>query len=199
MRSSTRRSRAAGSAAAALGAVWILVVGAGPAAAEVIERILAVVDGRPLMLSEVALLERLRGVARGAALEALIDEALMFRDASRLPATLVTTDDEDRAYAVLRERVGTDAGRLEDGLRRLARRQVAILKYVEFRFGPQVRGDDEAVRAAYHLEYQGREGAPPFETVRDELRERVHRKGLDQAVEAWVRELRASAEIRYNP
>lgn len=195
MRSSAGRVRRA---AAALAAAWLLAPCAPPAAAEVIERILAVVDGRPLMLSEVALLERLRGVEQGAALEALIDEALMFRDAARLPATLVTTEDEDRAYVALRERVGDDAERLSGGLRRMARRQVAILKYVEFRFGPQVRVDDDAVRAAYDAELRGLPGAPPFEAVQSELHERLRRKGLDEAVEAWIRELRAGAEIRYN-
>jgi hypothetical protein len=198
MRSSARRRRAAVAAATALWTACALAAAAGHAGAELIERILAVVDGRPLMLSEVALMERLRGVERGVALEALIDEALMFRDASRLPATLATTDDEERAYAALRERVGADAARLEGGLRRLARRQVAILKYVEFRFGPQVRVDDEAARAVYGAEYQGRDDVPPFETVRDEIRERLHRAGLDEAVEAWVAELRAGAEVRYN-
>jgi hypothetical protein len=192
MPSSARRSPVA----VAL-SLWAMCALAGPAGAELIERILAVVDGRPLMLSEVALLERLRGVERSTALEALVDEALMFRDASRLPATLVTTDDEERAYAALRARVGADAARLEGGLRRLARRQVAILKYVEFRFGPQVRVDDDAIRAAYEAEYQER-GAPPLDTVRDEIRERLHRTGLDHAVEAWIKELRAGADIRYN-
>ena len=177
--------------------LWALFAGAR-APGEVVERILAVVDGRPLMLSEVVLLERLRGVERAAALEALIDEALMFREASRLPVTLVTTADEDRAYAVLCERVGADAERLAGGLRRLARRQVAILKYVEFRFGPQVRVDDADLRAAYEQEFQGRAGAPPIEKVRPELRERLQRRGLDEAVETWVRELRATAEVRYN-
>jgi hypothetical protein len=186
------------SAGLTLAAACLLLAGARPAAGEVIERILAVVDGRPLMLSEVSLLERLRGVDERAALEAMIDEALMFRDASRLPATLVTTEDEDRAYAALRERVGADAELLAAGLRRMARRQIAILKYVEFRFGPQVRVDDDAVRATYDAELGGLPGAPPFAAVQGELRERLRRKGLDEAVEAWVRELRAAAEIRYN-
>jgi hypothetical protein len=186
----------------ALLAAWVLMglaVSAGPAGGEVIESILAVVDGRPLMLSDVELLERLRSQARGPALEALIDEALMFRDASRLPATLVTAEDEASAFAGLSERVGADAARFESGLRRLARRQVAILKYVDFRFGPQVRVDDEAVRAAYALEFGGRSDAPELEAVQAELRARLIRKELDDAVEAWVRELRSAAEIRYNP
>jgi len=172
----------------------------GSAHAELIERILAEVDGQPLMLSDVSLLERVRGVPRATALEALIDEALMFREASRLPTLLATAEDEARAYASLKDLVGPDAApRFESGLRRLARRETAILKYVVFRFGPQVRIGDQALRAAYDAELGGRPDAPAFDTVQAELRERLRRQALDEKVEAWVRELRAGAEIRYNP
>jgi hypothetical protein len=169
------------------------------AGAELVERIVAVVDGRPLMLSEVRLLERLRGPAPGAALEALIDEALMFRESSRLAATLATAEEEERAYASLLERLDGPAGPLEEGLRRVARRQTAILKYVAFRFGPQVRVDDATLRAAYEAEQARLAEAPPFEDVVGELRERLQREQLDMKVEAWVRELREGAEIHYNP
>jgi len=185
-------------------AVWFAALGAllgsaGASRAEVIERILAIADGRPLMLSEVALLERVRGVPRAQALEALIDEALMFREASRLPTTLATAEDEGRAYASLCERLGPDtAGRLEGRLRRLARRQTAILKYIAFRFGPQVRIADQAPRAAYDAEFAGRPEPPAFEAVEAQLRERLYRQALDETVEAWVRELRDAAEIRHN-
>jgi hypothetical protein len=183
----------------ALAACFALGLGAARARAEVIERIVAVVDGRPLLLSEVRLLERLRGLPARPALEALIDEALMFRESTRLPATLSTAEEEERAYASLLERLGAPAGALEDGLRRLARRETAILKYVAFRFGPQVRVTDEALKAAYQAEHADDAQAPPFEAVAGSLRERLQRDQLDRKVEAWIRELRESAEIRYNP
>src|SRR5262245_44434087 len=148
-----------------LTASFALVLCAAPARAERIERILAVVDGRPLLLSEVGLLARLRGLAAGPALEALIDEVLMFRESTRLSGTLATPEEEERAYASLLERWSEPAGQLEEGLRRLARRQTAILKYVAFRFGPQVRVDDAALRAAYDALYAGTAAPPPLETV----------------------------------
>jgi hypothetical protein len=178
-----------------------LLLGLAPArgGAELLERIVAVVDGRPLMLSEVRLLERLRAPAPGPALETLIDEALMFRESSRLAATLATAEEEERAYTSLLERLGGPAGPLEDGLRRVARRQTAILKYVAFRFGPQVRVDDATLRAAYEAEQARLAEAPPFDDVAGELRERLQREQLDVKVEAWIRELREGAEIHYNP
>jgi hypothetical protein len=166
-----------------------------PAAAAVVERILAVVDGTPILLSEVALLERLRGVPRVEALEAVIDERLMFREAVRLAQTALTAAEKERAFLGLRESArgaGTDAE-----LRRLARRQAAILKYVDFRFRPQVRIDDEAVRREGESDHPG--DAPPSAAASDATLRRLAARELDARIEAWVKELRASAGVRYNP
>ena len=160
-----------------------------------VESVLAVVDGRPLMLSEVRLVQALRGVEAAPALEALIDERLMVREAARLPQAAVSQEEEERAYASLRERAGE--GVSEDALRRVARRQTAILKYIDFRFRPQIRVTDEAVKAAYDAEYGGRSDAPEIATVQEALRDRLVARGIDEKIEAWVKELRASADIQY--
>lgn len=186
------RSRAAASILAGL------LAAPGAAQGNVVERILAVVDGRPLLLSEVRVLERLRGLDQKAAVDALIDERLMFREAARLPQAVVSAEEEERAYRELAARVPAGAGATEEDLRRLARRQTAILKYVEFRFRPQVRVEDEEVRAAYAKERSARPETPPFEAVAEQLRARLESEELDQRIEEWVKELRAGAEIRYN-
>jgi hypothetical protein len=84
-------------------------------------------------------------------------------------------------------------------LRRLARRQTAILRYIDLRFRSQVRVGDEAVRQAYEEDVAGRPGAPPFDTAAAALRERLLAKELDEKIEDWIADLRSSAEIRYNP
>jgi len=53
-------------------------------------------------------------------------------------------------------------------------------------------------RAAYDAEFGGRADAPAFADVASAIRERLASKQLDERIEAWVRELRAGAEIRYN-
>jgi hypothetical protein len=170
-----------------------LALAAG-ARAEVVERILAVVEGAPVLLSEVQLVERLRGVDRSAALEAVIDERLMFREAARLSHTALTAEDEEHAFTTLRGSVG-EAGNQPE-LRRLAHRQATILRYVELRFGAQVRVDDEAVRKEWDSRHPG---ADLSAADADEVRQRLAAKDLDERIEAWVRELRAGAEVRYNP
>ena len=186
------RSRAAAALLAGL------LAAPGAAQGNVVERILAVVDGRPLLLSEVRLLERLRGLDRQAAVEALIDERLMLREASRLPQAVVSPEEEDRAYHDLAARVPAGAGATEDELRRLARRQTAILKYVEFRFRPQVRVEDAQVRAAWEEARAARPDTPTFEEAAPALRARLESAELDKRIEEWIGELRAGAEIRYN-
>lgn len=164
-----------------------------------VDRIVAVVEGRPVLLSEVRVLEQVSGRSPAEALEALIDERLMIREAARLPQAALTTEEEERARASLRERA--DAARVsasERDLRQIARRQATIVKYVEFRFRPQVRVDEDAVRRAYDEAWSGRPDAPDFETASPELRRRLAEDDLRQRMEAWVKDLRAGADVRYN-
>ena len=161
-----------------------------------VERILAVVDGRPVLLSEVAVFQKVRGEAERQALDGLIDEQLMYREAARLPQAALTADEEQRAFESLQARIPSTSADDEEQLRRLSRRQAAILKYVDFRFRPQVRVSEEAVRAAY--EAQKRPDGPGFEEAAPALRAALAEDDLTRRIEEWVKELRRSAEIRYN-
>jgi hypothetical protein len=171
---------------------------APPARVETIERVVAVVDERPLLESDVRALRIVRGLAEEAAREAAIDERLMHVEASRLPQAEVSREEEDRALALIVEkRPSLRAEVDEPDLRRLLRRQMAILKYVEFRFRPQVRVSEGEVREAWEDEQAGRPAGPAFEDEQEELRARLERRALDERIEAWVRELRQRADVRY--
>ena len=177
-------------------AVFVLLIAAPLARPAVVERILAVVDGRPVLLSEAAVFAKVRGEGERQALDALIDEQLMYREASRLPQAALTPAEEQRALESLRARVQGASADEEEQLRRLARREAAILKYVGFRFRPQVRVTEEAVRAAYRAD--ARPDGPSFEQEGPALRARLEEADLTRRIEGWVKELRQSAEIRYN-
>jgi hypothetical protein len=180
MRSEHRREQRA------LLAGWLLAA-ALPAAAEpshLVDRILAVIDGRPLLLSEVRLVERLRGLPRERALEQAIDERLMFEQAVRLPQTAPSAEESERAYAGLVERLQAADERVDEtALRELARRQATILKYIEFRFRPLARAEGA-------LRPDPGEASEPGESGPELLEARI---------EEWVAELREEATIRYNP
>ena len=169
-----------------------------PARVETVERIVAVVDERPLLWSDVRALAAVRGLAEEPAREAAIDERLMHVEAARLPQADVSPEEEDRALALLVEKRPALRGEVkEPDLRRLLRRQIAILKYVEFRFRPQVRVSDAEVRKAWDDEQAGRAAGPAFEDEQEQLRARLERRALDERIEAWVRELRQRADVRY--
>ncbi len=169
-----------------------------PPRVEVVERIVAVVDERPLLLSDVRALRAVRGLGEEAAREAAIDERLMHGEAARLPQAEVTREEEDLALADLLEaRPALREEVPETERRRLLSRQIAILKYVEFRFRPQVRVSDDEVRKAWEEERAGQPAGPAFEDEQEALRARLERRALDERIETWVRELRARADVRY--
>jgi hypothetical protein len=171
---------------------------APPPTREVVERIVAVVDDRPLLLSDQRALEAVRGLREAEALEAAIDERLMHAEAARLPQADVAPEEESRALALLLEtRPGLRSVVPGPDLKRLLRRQLAILKYVEFRFRPQLRVNDEEIRKAWEEEQAGNPAGPALEDAQDEIRERLERRALDERIEAWVRELRGRADVRY--
>jgi hypothetical protein len=162
-----------------------LLVGPAPEGGSVLlERILAVVNSHPVFLSNVRLLERVKGLSEKAALDELIDEALMGEEAARLPQAAVTADEEDRVYRELVSRLG--------GIPEV------ILKYVDFRFRTEVRISDGDVQKAYLAQYGQSASAPALSEVSDVLRKGLEDAQVGEKVEAWVKELRASAEIRYN-
>ena len=173
-----------------------------PAPGRLVERVLAVVDTRPVLLSEMRAAQLVRGEEPGPVLESLIDELLMFAEASRLPQAAITEEQEDRALAALlaQHPDATDT----EALRRMARRQATILAYVDFRFRPQVRITPEALQAA--LLARGREDVAGDATEsaesragrEAETRRILEAEDLDRRIESWVADLRKAAEVRYN-
>jgi len=181
-------------------ALLLLLLLAPLAAAERIERVLAVVDDMPVLLSETLALQRLKPLGRKEALEALVDELLMLREAIRLREAAPTREEEQRAYDSLLARLEPVAARADpEALRRIAWRQSVILKYIELRFRPQIRIDEAELQQAYAEQYAGRLAAPPFAEVSNQLLEELQGRALDKRIEGWVAELRATARVRVNP
>src|SRR5204863_1673468 len=137
-------------------------------------------DGRPVLLSEVTLFQKARGEDLARALDGFIDEQLMYREAARLPQAAVTSAEEERALESLRARVRAASPDEQEQLRRLARREAAIVKYIDFRFRPQVRVSEDAVRAAWAAE--GRTDAETFEDGAPRRRPRLAEEDLTRRI-----------------
>lgn len=178
---------------------FLLLLGSKRSDAQIAERILAVADGMPALLSEALLLARVEGRELDVAREALVDELLMYREAARLPQAAVGPEEVARLAADLENRhPGLSAAFGEHGVARLARRQATILRYIAFRFRPQIRVDDEVVLRAWRADYGERKESPTNADLQP-VRERLEASVLDARVEAWVADLRAQAHLRYNP
>jgi len=181
-------------------AVVLLAGVAGPAPAQVlVERVVAAVDEQPLLLSDVRAFERLRGVPRAAAVEALIDELLMLREASRLPEANLSAQEAREATASLIERWPASQGEPpRAALGAIAQRQALILKYVGLRFRPQLRVDENQLRAAWRDRSGQQPEGPAWESAQAGLRAELEEQALSARIEAWVGELRSGARVRYN-
>ncbi len=165
--------------------------------AELLERVVAVVDDRPLLLSDVRALAKVRGLDPGEALREAIDERLMYAEASRAAQAEVVPAQESAALAALLQKTPALRSEVpEADLRRLVHRQIAILRYVEYRFRPQVRVSDDDVRRAWEREEVGQPAGPALEDALETIRKRLEQQMVDEKIESWIKDLRARADVR---
>jgi hypothetical protein len=184
-----------------------------PAAGEILDRVLAVVSGEVVTLSDARAAIALGLVGRRSspdpiadAVAALVDRRLVLHEVERyqppepdaasieqrareLAAALPADVPVDVALAAL----ALDAARL----RQLAREELRIAAYLQRRFG-LVQPSDEDVAAYYrtHQAELARAGeVPPLAEVRDELRRRLAAARRDALVAEWVADLRRRADI----
>lgn len=174
--------------------VGLGLFGVSAFAGTVIERTVAFVNKRPVLLSEVELAKALLKVDEKEAVERAIDESLMYEDASRLSGDPPPVETVNRAVLALREKAGP--GFAPAALRRKALVQLAIGRYIELRLLPQVRVEDDEVRRAFSERVANDPQPPPFTLVADAIRETLERRALDQKIEEWVASLRRREDIR---
>ena len=183
------------------------------------DRILAVVDEDPILLSDVrrvidlGLVERRDGESdealRYRALEGLVEQKLRYHEVTRYGFERVPLDLVDRQLEALEERWGGfDAleARLEDlsmtraALRQQLARQIEIMTYVEELLGARVFVGLEEIEAYYEQELapamEGRgETPPPIASVREQIREVLRQRKLNEELERWTEELRLEADV----
>lgn len=179
---------------------WLLfgAVLAHPAlAGTVVERTVAFVNKKPVLLSDVELTRALLKLDEKEAMERTIDEVLMFEEASRLVTESLPEEEVARATASLALKAGS--GFTPAALRRKALVQLAIANYIELRLRPQVRVEDEAVRAAFNERVARDPQTPLFNLVADAIRDSLESRALDQKIEEWIAALRGREEIRRVP
>lgn len=176
-----------------LGWTW----GGDVLAGTMIERTVAFVDKKPILLSDVLLSRALLQIEEEDAIERTIDEVLMYDEASRLVSDAQAEDDVAKAVLVLREKAGPRFSAA--ALRRKALTQLAISRYIDLRLLPLVRIEDADVRKAFNEKVANDRFAPIFTQVGPSLREDLERRALDQKIEEWVASLRRRQSVRRAP
>jgi hypothetical protein len=198
---------------------WLaLLLLALPAAAVTVDRIAAVIDQQVLTVSEVAQLVEIRFFPRTSeseddhrrdVLDALIAQALRFRDVERFGAQDIARDAIEARIVEIRGRFASEAeflaalGRAElsiEEVQALVKRQLQVEAYIQERFAPLVFVSAEDIEEYYRGPWttQRRErglAVPPLAQVREEVRLAVRASRVQQEIERWTGQLRERANV----
>lgn len=190
-----------------------------PAGGELVDRVVALVDEDPILLSD---LERAlalgyvpfvpadaEAVRRRRALDALIEWRLRLHEIARFGFEQAPLDEVERQLERLRARWPSDAawraelerlGLEEAQVRQILARQLAVLEYVEQRLGPRVFVNAEEIQQHYEQDVVPRlrergDPVPSIEEVREAIRAVLRERKLDAEIERWTGELRREADV----
>lgn len=193
----------------------------GEAALQLEDRIVAVVDEEPILLSDVERAIRLGLVdpppqpdespdaLSRRVLEDLIEQRLRFHEVDRVGLVEVPPAEIEAQVEEIRSRFPTEEAyqqRLreqslsEAGLKQLVARQLAILTYVERRLASRVFVSADDIRRYYEevmapaLAAQN-EALPPLEQVREQIRAVLREQRLNEEVVRWTAELERTADV----
>ncbi len=183
------------------------------------DRILAVVDEDPILLSDVdraitlGFVDRHPGEGeadfRRRALEQLIDQRVRLHEVSRFGIEQVPVDQIEEQVRLIRSRFSTEeelrarlaeVGLDLEDLRQLVARQLSVWIYFQEFLGPRVFVSLEDIRKYYdetlvsELRAKGA-AVPPIEDVREDIRKLLKEQRLNQAIEQRTDELRREADI----
>ena len=189
-----------------------------PASAVTVDRVAAVIDRQVLTVSEISQLVEVRFFPRLAPtddehrreiLDALIAQALRFRDVERFGAQDIPLDTLEARLVEIQNRFPSEAdfqaavARAEltmDEMRALVKRQMQVEAYIQERFAPLVFISAEDIESYYRGPWtqQRRERGlpvPPLNDVREEVRTAVRGARLQEEIDKWTAQLRARANV----
>lgn len=194
-------------------AMALFGLAAGARAAELLDRVLAVVSGDVILLSDVVSAREFGlvqapagGDAVRGVLAQLIDRALILTEVDRYAPVEPSTQAVDEELAVVKRRVGSApafaaalsrAGIDERHLRQTLRENLRIRAYLDQRFTMAQPSDADALR--YYRDHPApftRDGRlQPFEAVRQEAAQALGLERRAAMLDDWVSGLRRRAEI----
>ncbi len=208
--------RVAGTALAFVAVLAVCSAFTPPAAAVLVDRVVASVNNEVIALSDLRRAVAFNREAGGAAngrrlaietLEGLINRKLLLQEAYRLRFAEVSQKDISGELDRLRQRFGSPAayreflvrtGIAEAQLSRMIGERLLVERFVERKIELYARVGREDVQAYYDGnpgEFQGRR----FSEVQQQITALLVRRMAAQQLDGYIAELRKRAEIRVNP
>ena len=206
--------------------MWLLAL-AAVAHGEVLDRIIAVVNNTPIMLSDWDEEWRCEALLAGRTPESyseaeqhevfdrMVDQELLRQQMRTYLLQPVSDADVQLSVQETKKQLakGDDAawqlqlkraGVTEREITAHSRRQLEIERFVDTRFRAGIRIEDRTVRRYYRNEFlpqlhsSGAEDVP-FDTVSGKIREILIQQRINEQLSGWLQTLREQAEIRIEP
>jgi len=189
---------------------WLLAV--VPAWAVTVDRVAARIDQQVLTVSEINQMREIRFFPTQdphEILDALIAQALRFRDVERFGAQDIPKDSIETRLQEMAKRFASPeelaaavahAELTMDEVRALVKRELQVEAYIQERFAPMIFISNEDVEALYRGTWSQQRRArglpiPPLSEVQDEIRTLLRSSQLQTEIDKWTAQLRARANV----
>ena len=174
--------------------------------AEVIDRIVAVVEGRIITLSDLRVEREIRAILGEEATpddatlrKLLVDSYLIEQEIADYPNTEVTDAEVDEYVARVIQRPGPASNAPRDAVRR----RIRIQKFFDIRFRQSIRPTEDEIRRYYEDVFvpearnRGLQSIPLLTdpAVANAIRENVIQENLDENVEVWLEAVRRRSNV----
>ncbi len=188
---------------------WLLAV---PCWAVTVDRVAARIDQQVLTVSEINQMREIRFFPDNdprQILEALIAQALRFRDVERFGAQDIAKDSIETRLQEIEKRFASPAeftaavAHAEltmDEVRALVKRELQVEAYIQERFAPLIFVSNEDIEAMYNgawAQQRRQRGLPipPLAEVQEEIRTLIRSRQLQTEIDKWTSQLRAKANV----
>jgi hypothetical protein len=183
-----------------------------PAWAVTVDRVAARIDQQVLTVSEINQMAQIRFFPNNdpqQILEALIAQALRFRDVERFGAQDIPKDSIETRLQEIEHRFASPeeftaavqhAELTLDEVRALVKRELQVEAYIQERFAPMIFVSNEDIEAMYNGAWsqQRRQrglSIPPLAEVIEEIRTLIRSRQLQTEIDKWTAQLRARANV----
>jgi len=186
-----------------------------PSAQQLLDRVLARVDGVPITLTDVqaaiglGIIQVGSGDAIADGTQQMIDRQLELPEVQRFPPPEPSPDAVARETARLTMNAGPGlpmlmqtTGLTQQRITDMARDNLRIAGYLDQRFGTTVQVSDDEVAAYYRTheaEFTKAGGTVPYEEAEPIARQRVASERRRAIISQWIRDLRSRAGVVVNP